>query len=138
MPPDDPNRKRKPRKPAKRKNTKVTGERSEAAFLYRASHPSFNFGIAKPWETPAATTSSSTNGRRLFRIQIKCTESIRADAYETSVRFRRHLCSQFTEIFRQCGQYSTKGIFCRGKCALQPRKREARPPRRPVALLSTL
>jgi hypothetical protein len=39
-------RKRKPAKPPKRKNTKVTGERSEAGFLYRASNPIFNFGIA--------------------------------------------------------------------------------------------
>src|SRR5260370_40674958 len=44
---DNPNPNRKPRKPAKRKNTKVTGERSEAAFLNQAANR--DFGIAKPW-----------------------------------------------------------------------------------------
>jgi hypothetical protein len=102
---DDPNRKRrkrkiqkrKPRKPksrqpaklqpAKRKNTKVTGERSEAAFLYRASNPIFNFGIAKPWGDSRRYDFILDNGRRLHRIQIKCTESIRADAYETRATY---------------------------------------------------
>ncbi len=44
--------------PTKRKNTKITGERSEAAFLTRAVQ--LNFGIAKLWGTAAAMTSSST------------------------------------------------------------------------------
>jgi hypothetical protein len=45
---DDANRKRrKTRSPAPRKNTKVTGERSEAAFLNKASN--LGFGVAKPW-----------------------------------------------------------------------------------------
>ncbi len=87
MPADDPNRKRKPRKPAPRKNTKVTGERSEAAFLYRASNPVFNFGIAKPWGDSRRYDFILDNGRRLHRIQIKCTESIRAQAYETRATY---------------------------------------------------
>jgi hypothetical protein len=100
---DDPNRKRrkrkilkrKPRKrkpakltkPPKRKNTKVTGERSEAGFLYRASNPIFNFGIAKPWGDSRRYDFILDNGRRLFRIQIKCTESLRAGAYETRATY---------------------------------------------------
>ena len=71
---------RKPRQP-KRKNTKVTGERSEAAFLNRASDQ--GFGVAKPWGDSRRYDFILDNGRRLHRIQIKCTESIRADAYET-------------------------------------------------------
>ena len=103
---DDPNRKRrkrkiqkrKPRKPksrkpakltqpSKRKNTKVTGERSEAGFLYRASNPIFNFGIAKPWGDSRRYDFILDNGRRLFRIQIKCTECLRAGAYETRATY---------------------------------------------------
>jgi hypothetical protein len=88
---DDPNRKprkrkpRKPRKPAQRKNTKVTGERSEAAFLYQAANR--DFGIAKPWGDSRRYDFILDNGSRLHRIQIKCTESIRARAYETRATY---------------------------------------------------
>ena len=89
MPTPDPNPNRKPRKPKppKRKNTKVTGERSEAAFLYRASSPIFDFGIAKPWGDSRRYDFILDNGSRLHRIQIKCTESIRARAYETRATY---------------------------------------------------
>jgi hypothetical protein len=88
MPRDDkPRKPRKPRKPTPRKNTKVTGERSEAALLYRASNPEFNFGIAKPWGDSRRYDFILDNGRRLHRIQIKCTESIRAQAYETRATY---------------------------------------------------
>ena len=40
------------------KNTKRAGERSEAAFLNKASQ--LGFGVAKPWGTVSATTLSST------------------------------------------------------------------------------
>jgi PD-(D/E)XK endonuclease len=88
---DDPNRKprnrkpRKPRQPAPRKNTKVTGERSEAAFLYQAANRSF--GIAKPWGDSRRYDFILDNGSRLHRIQIKCTETIRARAYETRATY---------------------------------------------------
>jgi PD-(D/E)XK endonuclease len=85
--PDNPHNKKTRRKPAPRKNTKVTGERSEAAFLYRASNPIFNFGIAKPWGDSRRYDFILDNGRRLHRIQIKCTESIRAQAYETRATY---------------------------------------------------
>src|SRR5271155_1662485 len=88
--PDQPENPREPRrkpKPTPRKNTKVTGERSEAAFLYRASNPDFNFGIAKPWGDSRRYDFILDNGRRLHRIQIKCTESIRAQAYETRATY---------------------------------------------------
>src|SRR5579863_4316047 len=85
--PDNPHNKKTRRQPAPRKNTKVTGERSEAAFLYRASNPIFNFGIAKPWGDSRRYDFILDNGRRLHRIQIKCTESIHAQAYETRATY---------------------------------------------------
>ena len=75
----------KPHKPAPRKNTKVTGERSEAAFLNQATNR--NFGIAKPWGDSRRYDFILDNGSRLHRIQIKCTESIRARAYETRATY---------------------------------------------------
>ena len=70
-------------------NTKRVGERSEAAFLYQASQR--GFAICKPWgdcerydfiidNRPQPTV-------RLFRIQIKCTDSLRAGAYETRATY---------------------------------------------------
>jgi hypothetical protein len=79
---DDPNRKRKPRK---RKNTKVTGERSEAAFLNQATNR--EFGIAKPWGDSRRYDFILDNGSCLHRVQVKCTESIRARAYETRTTY---------------------------------------------------
>src|SRR5450631_3421267 len=72
---------RKPSHPAPRKNTKITGERSEAGFLYKAAY--LEFGIAKPWGDSLRYDFILDNGGRLHRIQVKCTEAIRAGAYET-------------------------------------------------------
>jgi len=80
------NRRKLP-KPAPRKNTKVTGESSEAAFLYVASGPLYNFGIAKPWGDSRRYDFILDNGRRLYRLQIKCTESLRAGAYEVRATY---------------------------------------------------
>jgi hypothetical protein len=66
-------------------NTKQTGERSEAAFLHRAS--GLGFGVAKPWGDSLRYDFILDNGERLWRIQIKCTESIRAQAYETRATY---------------------------------------------------
>jgi hypothetical protein len=76
-------RKREKRSP--RPNTKQTGERSEAAFLHRAS--GLGFGVAKPWGDSLRYDFILDNGERLWRIQIKCTESIRAQAYETRATY---------------------------------------------------
>jgi hypothetical protein len=78
-----PQRKSSPHAP--RKNTKVTGERSEAAFLHQAANR--NFGIAKPWGDSRRYDFILDNGSRLHRIQVKCTESIRAQAYETRATY---------------------------------------------------
>jgi hypothetical protein len=82
---DDPNGKPRKRKPAKRKNTKVTGERSEAAFLNQATNR--DFGIAKPWGDSRRYDFILDNGSRLHRVQVKCTESIRMRAYETRATY---------------------------------------------------
>jgi hypothetical protein len=81
---NDPNRKRKP-DPEPRKNTKVTGERSEAAFLHKAAN--LEFGIAKPWGDSRRYDFILDNGDCLHRVQVKCTESIRARAYETRATY---------------------------------------------------
>ncbi len=85
--PDNPNR----------PNTKRTGERSEAAFLYQASQR--RFAISKPWgdserydfildnrPQPGACPERSRRVK-LFRVQIKCTDCLRADAYETRATY---------------------------------------------------
>jgi len=76
--------KRKSRRPRKA-NTKRTGERSEAAFLHKASQ--LGFGVAKPWGDSERYDFILDNGRRLLRVQIKATDSLRAQAYETRATY---------------------------------------------------
>jgi hypothetical protein len=72
-----------------RPNTKLTGERSEAAFLYQASQR--RFAISKPWGDSERYDFILDNRPQplvhLIRIQIKCTDSLRADAYETRATY---------------------------------------------------
>jgi hypothetical protein len=76
-----------PRRP--RPNTKRTGEHSEAAFLYQASRR--QFAICKPWGDSERYDFILDNRPKptvhLFRIQIKCTDSLRAGAYETRATY---------------------------------------------------
>jgi hypothetical protein len=76
---------RKPRNRKKRPNTKITGERSEAAFLHRAA--GLGFGVAKPWGDSLRYDFILDNSERLIRVQVKCTECIRARAYETRATY---------------------------------------------------
>ena len=89
---------RKARKPSdpQLSNTKRVGERSEAAFLYQASQR--RFAICKPWGDSERYDFILDNRPQpevhLFRIQIKCTDSLRAGAYETRATYsvgRRHI-----------------------------------------------
>ena len=77
--PDNPNR----------PNTKRTGERSEAAFLYQASQR--RFAICKPWGDSERYDFILDNRPKpnvhLFRVQVKCTDSLRAGAYETRATY---------------------------------------------------
>jgi hypothetical protein len=70
-------------------NTKRTGERSEAAFLYQATQR--NFGICKPWGDSERYDFILDNRPKpnvhLFRVQVKCTDSLRAGAYETRATY---------------------------------------------------
>ena len=84
----------KPRRPP---NPKRTGEHSEVAFLYRADQR--RFAISKPFgdserydfildnrPIPGARPKPSRT-IQLFRIQVKCTECLRAGAYETRATY---------------------------------------------------
>ena len=71
--------------PRLRPNTKRTGERSEAAFLHKAS--SLGFGVARPWGDSERYDFILDNGRQLLRIQTKATNSLRAHAYETRATY---------------------------------------------------
>ena len=84
MPPKKRPHKQQPDAP-KRKNTKVTGERSESDFQSAAIHR--NFGVAKPWGDSRRYDFILDNGLALFRVQVKCTECLRADAYETRAMY---------------------------------------------------
>jgi len=73
-----------------RKNTKRTGEFSEAAFLLKAT--SLGFRVAKPWgdserydfilACPAQDVPDF-----FWRVQIKCTEIVRARGYEVRAAY---------------------------------------------------
>jgi len=73
---------RQPRAPAKppRKNSKRTGELSEAAFLHKAQ--SLGFRVCKPWGDSERYDFILDNGERLWRAQVKCTEHLRAHGYD--------------------------------------------------------
>src|SRR6202451_4906871 len=83
--------KKKPPKPPKattptpRPNTKITGERSEAAFLAHALN--LELAIAKPWGDSRRYDFIIDNGARLWRVQTHCTECLRAPAYETRATY---------------------------------------------------
>jgi PD-(D/E)XK endonuclease len=70
---------------ARRKNGKRCGERSEAAFLHKASSP--GFGVAKPWGDSERYDFILDNGERLLRAQIKSTDTLRSQAYETRATY---------------------------------------------------
>jgi len=68
-----------PRPPIHR-NTKRTGELSEAAFLLKAEP--LGFHLAKPWGDSERYDFILDTGSRLWRVQLKCTEVIRARGYD--------------------------------------------------------
>jgi hypothetical protein len=72
-----------------RSNAKRMGERSEAAFLYQATQR--RFAVCKPWGDSERYDFILDNRPRptvhLFRIQVKCTESLRVGGYETHATY---------------------------------------------------
>jgi hypothetical protein len=70
-----------PRKP--RKNTKLTGELGEAAFLHAAIHR--GLCVARPWGDSRRydfIIQSSPTSNTFHRIQVKCTESPNARGFQ--------------------------------------------------------
>jgi hypothetical protein len=82
---------RKPRQSRSRvpRNPKRTGEHSEIAFLYRSDR--YQFAISKPFGDSEKYDFILDNRPRpvvqLNRMQIKCTECLRAGAYETRATY---------------------------------------------------
>jgi len=68
-----------PRRPSRRRNPSRVGELAEAAFLYKAA--GLDFGVAKPWNSERYDFIIDS-GARLWRVQLKCTEVLRARGYD--------------------------------------------------------
>ena len=85
---------------ARRPNTKRTGEFSEAAFLMKASAE--GFAVTKPWGDSERYDFIVDSGRRLSRVQLKCTATLRARGYDVqsiySVYGRGKVCYTAEEI----------------------------------------
>jgi hypothetical protein len=62
------------------RNTKRTGELSEAAFLLKAE--TLGLHTTKPWGDSERYDFILDNGRRLWRVQVKSTEVVRARGYD--------------------------------------------------------
>src|SRR5207244_11807514 len=62
----------------RRRNPSRVGELAEAAFLYKAA--GLDFGVAKPWNSERYDFIIDS-GARLWRVQLKCTEVLRARGY---------------------------------------------------------
>jgi hypothetical protein len=60
--------------------TKRTGELSEAAFLLKAE--TLGFHVAKPWGDSEPYDFILDSGHRLWRVQLKCTQVLRARGYD--------------------------------------------------------
>jgi len=63
----------------RRRNPSRVGELAEAAFLYKAA--GLDFGVAKPWNSERYDFIIDS-GARLWRVQLKCTEVLRARGYD--------------------------------------------------------
>jgi hypothetical protein len=73
-----------------RKNTKRTGEFSEAAFLTKAT--GMGFKVAKPWGDSErydfiVACPAEDSPEFFWRVQVKCTEITRARAYEVRAAY---------------------------------------------------
>jgi long-subunit fatty acid transport protein len=60
-------------------NTKRNGEISEAAFLHKAV--SLGFKVTKPWGDSERYDFVVDSGKRLWRVQVKCTSALHAGGY---------------------------------------------------------
>jgi hypothetical protein len=69
-----------PAKPRKHPNTKRTGELAEAAFVVKAA--GLGFAVSKPWGDSERYDFILDAGHRIWRVQVKCTESLNANGYQ--------------------------------------------------------
>ena len=67
------------------KNTKRTGEFSEAGFLHRAE--GYGFKLAKPWGDSERYDFILDSGSHLWKVQVKGTEVLRARGYEVRASY---------------------------------------------------
>src|SRR5216684_2477737 len=79
--PDDPNAppSHSTTEDKKPRNSKRTGELSEAAFLHKAI--GLGFRVTKPWGDSERYDFVLDSGERFWRVQIKCTATVRAGGY---------------------------------------------------------
>ncbi|HZR57618.1 MAG TPA: group I intron-associated PD-(D/E)XK endonuclease [Terriglobales bacterium] len=63
-----------------RRNTQRNGDIAEASFVVKAE--SLNFRVAKPWSKDNRYDFILDSGKRLHRMQLKCTASINYRAYQ--------------------------------------------------------
>jgi hypothetical protein len=70
----------KPAPSKARRNTKRTGELAEAAFLLKAE--SLGLRVSKPWGDSERYDFLLDSAGRLWRVQVKCTESANAGGYQ--------------------------------------------------------
>src|ERR1700733_5829399 len=67
------------------KNAKRVGEFSEAAFLHKAE--SLRLRVAKPWGGSERYDFILDSGTRLWKVQVKGTEVLRARGYEVRASY---------------------------------------------------
>jgi PD-(D/E)XK nuclease superfamily protein len=65
----------------KRRNPSRTREVAEAAFLHKVTRLGFGV-VATPWGNSERYDFILDNGQRLWRVQLKCTEVVRARGYD--------------------------------------------------------
>jgi hypothetical protein len=88
-----------PAKPRKHPNTKRTGELAEAAFVVKAA--GLGFAVSKPWGDSERYDFMLDAGHRIWRVQVKCTESLNANGYQVQSTYTDH---------KQKGHYTAADI----------------------------
>jgi hypothetical protein len=72
----------------RRKNTKITGDLGEAAFLYYAV--AHGLWVARPWGDNRrydVLVQARPDSNRFHRVQVKCTESLSVNGYQVRATY---------------------------------------------------
>lgn len=72
--------------PKRPRNTSRLGELAEAHFVVKAE--TLNFAVARPWSASQRYDFIVDSGKRLSRVQLKCTDSINDGAYQITPKCR--------------------------------------------------